>query len=374
MKKITYIISNINRAQEFEWVAQYLNRKQFELNFILIDQLETPEIIDEFKKFNRNVTHYNYSTRFQFIPIFIKLFFQLIQIRPQIVHCHLPEATYLGLTAAFLAGIKNRIYTRHHSTFNHVYHLKSVWVDRYCNTLATNIVSITQLVSNTLINLEKVSPEKIFLIHHAIDIKRFEEVSDEDVYTLKKKHNIPLDHYIVGVISRYTEWKGVQYIIPAFGQFNLQNPKTHLVLANAKKGEYTTQIATLLQQLPTDSYTEIEFESNLFALHKSFDVFIHTPIDAECEAFGQIYIEALAAQTPCIFTLSGIANEFIQSEYNATVVPYKSSKAILHSLIALSTNKQLCTKLTESGFESIQDKFTIAVKLAALEKLYKDAA
>lgn len=370
MKKITYIISNINRAQEFEWVAQYLNREQFELNFILIDQLETPEIINEFKKFNREVTHYNYSTRFQFIPIFIKLIFQLIQIKPQIVHCHLPEATYLGLTAAFLAGIKNRIYTRHHSTFNHVYHPKSVWVDRYCNALATKIVSITQLVSNTLINLEKVSSEKIVLIHHAIDIKRFEEVSDEDVYRLKNKHNIPQDHYIVGVISRYTEWKGVQYIIPAFEQFNLQHPKTHLVLANAKKGEYKAQIAALLQQLPTDSYTEIEFESNLFALHKSFDVFVHTPIDSECEAFGQIYIEALAAQTPSIFTLSGVAIEINKLNEFTKIVNHCDSEKILEALNETFLND--FKNKTDRGFKLVNLNFSIDTKINKLENLYHE--
>ncbi|MBL0097760.1 MAG: glycosyltransferase [Bacteroidetes bacterium] len=81
----------------------------------------------------------------------------------------------------------------------------------------------------------------------------------------------------------------MQYIIPAFERILKSQPK----------------------KLPSDSYIKIEFERDLFSLYSIFDYFIHAPIDPSVEAFGQVYIEALAAGIPSIFTLSGIAPDFI---------------------------------------------------------------
>lgn len=46
------------------------------------------------------------------------------------------------------------------------------------------------------------------------------------------------------------------------------------------------------------------FLKTTMLLFKMFDVFVHVPIDAEIEAFGQIYIEALAVGGPlCVYAI-----------------------------------------------------------------------
>ena len=101
-------------------------------------------------------------------------------------------------------------------------------------------------------------------------------------------------------------------------------------------------------------YTEIAFENDLHSLYALFDYFIHAPLNTQIEAFGQTYIEALSAKVPAIFTLSGVANEFIIDKYNAIVVPHCSSKAISTSLLELIKNKDLCSKLVENGLKTVQ--------------------
>ena len=64
---------------------------------------------------------------------------------------------------------------------------------------------------------------------------------------------------VIGVISRYTEWKGIQYIIPAFKQLLNDFPNALLILANAKGG-YQAAIKSQLTTHPKDSFTEILFD------------------------------------------------------------------------------------------------------------------
>ena len=96
------------------------------------------------------------------------------------------------------------------------------------------------------------------------------------------------------------------------------------------------------------------------------------PIDENCEAFGQTYVEALASGIPSIFTLSGIANEFIINERNALVVPYKNSDAIYNSCIRLLNDKTLCNSLIENGKKDVTQKFQLEQMINSLEALYNE--
>ncbi len=137
------------------------------------------------------------------------------------------------------------------------------------------------------------------------------------------------DAPVIGVVARYEILKGIQCIIPAFRRLLEDFPDAKLVLANAY-GHYAHQIRRLLRgMLPDHSYCEIQFEPDPVALYSSFDVFVHTPLVAGYEAFGQVYVEALAAGLPSVFTPSGIAAEFITDQLNAHLVPFQDSDAIL---------------------------------------------
>ena len=174
---------------------------------------------------------------------------------------------------------------------------------------------------------------------------------------------------IIGVISRYVKFKGVQYIIPAFKKIRFEFPEAHLVLANAQ-GDYTAEIRSILKQLPEGSYTEIQFEDDLAALYKVFDVFVHVPIDAQAEAFGQTYVEALAAEIPSIFTLSGVAREFIKDKENALVVNFKDDEGIFWGIKTLLVDEKKRCGIVKNGFDSLTSKFDLRIMIDKLVEIY----
>ena len=366
--KVTYILANIDKAIAFEWIVEQLNQQQFELSFILLNP-KASYLFNWLKTKGIEAYLIPHQGKKSYFTSFFKVLFLLRKINPAIVHTHLVDANLIGLTAAKLLKIEKRIYTRHHSTFHHDDFPHAVKYDKWANRMSTQIVAITKNVKNVLIEKEAVSTEKIKLIHHGFDIQRFQDVNQTDVNDLKIKYKIvSRDSPIIGIVARYITWKGIQYIIPAFKRLLKEHPNAKLVLANAK-GPDANFIKAALKELPTGSYIEIAFEPNLFALYQLFDIYIHTPTDKHIEAFGQTYVEALAAGVPSIFTLSGVANEFIIDKKNALVVDYKNSDEIYNKLQLLLENVDLKTQLNLNGQQSIH-QFSLNSFIQKLEELY----
>lgn len=365
---VTYIVSNIDKALAFEWIADNLDKGKFNLSFILLNPDHT--YLENFLlKRNIPVLFIKYSGKKNSIVALLQILKFLKKQRTSVVHCHLFDACVIGLAAARVAGIKKRIYTRHHSTSNHVYHPGSVKWDRLCNFLSTDIISISNVVSETLMEKENVAASKISLIHHGFDLALFSDPDPARVSHLRRKYNPNNKYPVVGVISRFLELKGIQYIIPAFKELLNSYPDALLLLFNAS-GNYSKQINSLLAELPENSFIKIDFENEITCLYHIFDVFVHTPIDYSTEAFGQVYVEALASGIPSVFTISGIANEFIRDNHNAVVVPYKDSNAISAGLLMLLKNPTFAVSLKQNGIRDVSERFGLDKMISSLTKVY----
>lgn len=366
--KLAYIISNIDKALAFEWLDDYLDKEKFDITFILLNP--SGSVLENYlKEKQTQVYRVHYRGKKDVPSAFLKVRKILKKEKTQIIHCHLFDACFVGLLAAKSLGIKKRIFTRHYATFHHQYFPRAVYYDRFLNYLASDIIAISENVRNVLVEKEKVKAKKVHLIHHGFPLENFENVSDDNIKILQEKYNTASHFPIIGVIARWTHWKGIQFIIPAFQKLLKDYPNVCLVLANAS-GEFRSEIEKLLTELPKNSFREIVFEQDLFTLYRLFDVYVHVPINLEIEAFGQTYIEALASGVPSVFTLSGVANEFIENENNALAVPFEDSEAIYQAIQRILSDEKLKENLIINGKKSVQEKFAVQKMIDALENLY----
>ncbi len=364
MKRITFIISDIDKALPFEWLAVAL-KDEYHLEFLLLRQGDSA--LQRFLK-KLNIPAETIDER-SYLKLWLKLRKHLRQSKPDIVHCHLRKAEIAGIPASLSAGIKNRIFTRHSSTYNHLYHKKGVWVDKRINRLATGIVAISKTVSDVLTEREGVSSNKVHLIHHGFDLNYFRDVSKERIKKVADKYSIGDKAHVIGVIARFTFWKGFKSIIPAFRLYLQNYPDTTFIFANAT-GNNAVEIKKLLKEkLPPENFREIPYEEDIAAIYHLMDFYVHTPINPEVEAFGQTYVEALAAGIPSVFTKSGIAREFIEDGQNALVVPFNDPSALCDALIRLKKEPELSNKLSVNGWDSVQE-FSLEPYIRRLKNLY----
>jgi len=368
---VTYIVSNINKSLAFEWIAKDLDHDKFKLSFILLND-HSSDLEKYLISIGIPVKTMKILSFWSKILTFLRLTLYFLKQKPEIVHAHLYEAGYMGITAAWCAGVKCRIYTRHYSTLHHHYFPKGKLVDSWINRRATKLIAVSENVRQVLTGLEGVPASKVKVMHHGFELSGFSEVLERDVAALREKYTIPKESFpVVGMISRYTHWKGIQFAIPAFRKLLQIYPDAILILANAN-GDYKKEIEDILDKtLEERNYREIAFEADIQSLYQLFDVFVHVPIDNHSEAFGQIYVEAMAAGVPSVFTLSGVAGEFVIHKDNALIVDFQSEDAIFEALKELLGNSELRNQISISGSATVKESFSLKKMISSLETTYQ---
>ncbi len=87
------------------------------------------------------------------------------------------------------------------------------------------------------------------LIHHGFDLSYFRHATPERVQILRDRIQLAEGRGpVIGVIARYTDWKGIDFVIEGFARVKAAYPSAVLVLANAH-GDYAHQIKNALKQL-----------------------------------------------------------------------------------------------------------------------------
>ncbi|MCX8080385.1 MAG: glycosyltransferase family 4 protein [Bacteroidia bacterium] len=367
-KNIVNIISHIDKSFVFEWTFSRFDRSKNNYYFILIH-----ERVTNFENFllqcGFEVFRVPYKGKLSTWFALWKTFRILKKLKSDIVHAHLFEGCLIGLTAAYFAGVKKRIHTRHNATYHLKYYPSAVKYDKLINFLSTDIVAISKNVKNILMQYEKVPEKKIRIIYHGLDFDYINGINQEKISEIKSRHGIK-GGPVIGIISRYVEWKGLQYSLPAIKKFIDEHENAFLVMANAE-GPYKSKVKTLLSAFPPDRYVEIPFEPDIYALMKAMDFIVHVPEDHEAEAFGLVYVESMACKVPSVITLSGIASEVASDKENALVVPHKNSDEIFHALKKLYIDKELSRKLKENAYVKAKQMFDIEKIIPQVEALYE---
>jgi glycosyltransferase involved in cell wall biosynthesis len=344
--RLCIVVSDVDTSHLIETMGRTLDPGKYEVTFVFMGA-EEPSLY-------RKLSAEGFAARFvrcrgkRDLPAATLGLARLFgELKPDIVHTHLVNASLAGLTAAKLKGVGRRIHTRHHSVETHHDYPHGVYYDRVVNRLSTHIVAISRVVFDVLTKREGVAPEKVTVIRHGFDLERFR--ADESlVGEVRARYGLEGRYPVIGVISRHIHWKGVQYVVPAFKELSKKYPNAKLVLANAL-GPHKPEIESLLKELDPSQYVQVEFEKRVFELYKTFDVFVHVPVGREYEAFGQVYVEALAMRVPSVFTLSGVAHDFIEDGRNALVVPYRDAAAITRAIETLLEDEDLRRRLSDSA-------------------------
>lgn len=364
-KKVCWIVSDVDKSYSFEW--QLIRLKNYYSVFVILLKKESSPF-EDFLNTN-NISFIRLNSNQNHLFLLIRIIIVLIKKRPNIVHTHLIRAQILGLFASWLLRINKRIYTRHNSTFHHRFYPRKKWLDLLSNFFSIHVVSVSKSTDYVLMSLEKCSDKKIRKIYHGFDFAEMQKKS-MNYDTLKQKYKIKQDTFVIGIISRAIQWKGIQYIIPALKKFITEYPDTSVIIANFS-GPYKNEILNMIEPSYYKYFTFIEFEPDIFSLYKIMDVFIHTPINSDIEAFGQVYIESMFFGIPLIATPSGIGAEILKDNENSLIVPFENSVEIYNKLKLLKNNPRLRQHLSENAKNTVQI-FDIDTMIQKLIKLYNE--
>ena len=326
--QVLFLFSDVNASPMLLEIVKYVQQSGYTFKVVIIGEIEL-EICKSLRQIGIEPFLVAKRSKYGLPWMFASITRQVLVSRPATIMASGQYATILGLLPAYMTRVHHRIFIRHHSNFHTKNKMRiGILADRIANSLSTRIVAVSEVVKHVLISNEKVRPAKVILIHNGVDIDRFAEGLQSRRNDGSKLQEV----FRIGIVSRLTGWKGVQFSVDAFIMLKARYPNSYLEIVGAPADSFS-QIKEKLATLDASDYSLTDWHPDVLRFLQKLDVFVHVPIGPQDEAFGLVYIEALASRTPSILTLSGVLHELPNPEKYAHLVPYEDSAAIFNKMV-----------------------------------------
>ena len=307
-----------------------------------------------------------------------KLYRFLKKENPSIVHTHTPKAGIVGMMAAWLAGVPNRLHTVAGLPLMEATGLKRQvlnFVEKLTYRFATKVYPNSRGLYDFIIaeNFSKAS--NLLIIgngsSNGIDTDYFNPIrfSESDNISLRDKWKIPQDNFLFIFVGRLVKDKGINELTAAFSKLSESKNNISLLLV----GPFENDLDPLLPE----TLVNIEKNPDIYSVGYQNDVRPYFAIaDALVfpsyrEGFPNVVMQAGAMGLPSIVTDINGCNEIVKKGVNGLIVPPKNEEALLESMQQLVTNQKLYNDLKSSSRQIIVENYNRKEVWEALLKAYR---
>lgn len=351
-QKVILFFSNVIDTPIYRGIIEEFSTLDFDIVCIFFG-LESQPLFDFTRSGAIPSKRYADVTKTRVFPTFISIIGELIKFRPNFVFTFGQTASLIGLSGSLISGRAKRIYLRMHTSMHRIENsFKGKIYDKACNFLANLIIVPNNNTRRYLQSSEKIAPRKIRQIEFGFNLEEFNATPSSRIDAFRQEFQLETSQFIIGIVSRYSPVKGLQYSLPAVSKFLENHTEGVLILVGI--GENPPQgLLDLVKDINPRQLRLIPRVYDMPAFYRNLSVFVHTPIDEVVESFGLVYVEALAAETPSIVTLSGIAKDICVNGSNCLVVSFRNGEEIENSLEKLYIDKELRLEISHTAKTSV---------------------
>lgn len=341
------------------YISHFKNKEKFDLQIITQD-VNDSNCIKEFKD-NGYTVHIVTHKRKSIIKNLKEIYRIMKAENFDIAHSHMTLTNFYVLFLAKILGVNIRI-SHAHSALND-YGIKSKIlypILKFLNKKIANIWMACGYEAGKFLYGEKaVKFGKVYIIHNAIDLKKFQK---EKVIrdSIRKKYGITND-LCIGHIGRFMKVKNHMFIIHIFSKIIQIYSNSKLLLVG--DGELREQIHQEVKKLKLEK--NVIFTGNVLntnELYQAMDVFI---LPSFFEGLPMVSIEAQAIGLPCIISDKVDKNCKITENVQFMSIeksPYEWALAIINA----SKKKSIISY----NFELTKAGYNIEVEAQKLEEFY----
>jgi len=256
---------------------------------------------------------------------------------PQLVVAFGQTANLLTAVPRLWRGRELSIGTRFHSDYHtHRYRLRGRLYDLVTAHSHRGVIVPSSGVREWMVTHDRARKERVFIAPFGLDLEDFKRVPSERSQQIRLKHGIPNDAILVVASARPVVPKGLTYLFEAIARLQDRPEYSSLfLLVSNWRGHVDREVELALSNLDPSRVVLVSREEDYPALISGADIFVHVPVGPYAEGFGQVYLEALAAGRPCVFTRSGVLSDAPTLRGAYIDVPYGSSDALQESMESL---------------------------------------
>ncbi len=286
----------------------------------------------------------------------IKISFQLLKLKPDLVHFHgFRIINFFPCLACFFMRIPCVI-TPH---FDYNSSLLREKINFFFHKLM-NFKRIFAITSEEKKTLEYSGFKKIEVIPDSVDTEIFKPLFKSEL-KFRKKQGIQKKTFTVLFLGRLASNKGIPYLFHAFKEIKIENKKL-LIVGKENPAffdttyKYYSSIAEKLNVKDKTLFLKHLPEKEVVEAINSSDVLVLPSLASE--AFGLVLIEAMACKKPVIGSSVGGISEVIKDGFNGFIVPPKKTTELTLALEIL-LNPGLRNKMGLNALNTVKKKYSL---------------
>jgi glycosyltransferase involved in cell wall biosynthesis len=238
-------------------------------------------------------------------------------------------------------------------------------------------IGISQFTCRSMVE-GGIAPERTALIYNATDATRFSPAR-VPTGTLRTRIGVGPDVPLIGLVGRFTVWKGHLDMITAFARIREAVPEARLVLVGRSTREdvhdgvsYGDRMRNRISELGLkDSIDWVEWVNDAPAVMRDLDILAMPSWE---EPFGLVVTEAMAMERPVVGYTSGALPEIITDGVDGLLVPPKDTTALADAMITLLRDPARRVAMGRRGRERVLADFSPQRQANEVAGLYRRIA
>ena len=294
----------------------------------------------------------------------IRMIIFFIKLKPNIVHSHTPKAGIIGMIAARLTGVPNRLHTVAGLPLMETTGIKRNilnLVEKLTYACATKVYPNSKGLYDFILENNFTLPHKLSIIgqgsSNGIDTSFFnkDNFEPEIINNFKLKFGITTTDFVFIFVGRLVADKGINELIQAFDILSKTNNTCKLLLVGP--------LETELDPLKAQTLAIIESNKNIIFVGYQTDVRLYFAISnvlvfpSYREGFPNVVMQAGAMGLPSIVSNINGCNEIISNNENGIIIPVKNSDAILTAMESIFLDSNLYNQMVIKSREIIAQRY-----------------
>jgi glycosyltransferase involved in cell wall biosynthesis len=264
-----------------------------------------------------------------------------------------------------------------------VLHLHIKWTQdiggaaRWAVNHASAIIGISQFTCQSMVD-GGIARERIFRAYNATDPTHF---SPDAVQrgAMRRRLGIGDDVPLVGIIGRFTPWKGHLDLVTAFARVRRDLPAARLLIVGrptdddaAVPGGYVASIKRRISELHLDeAVTWVDWLGDVRGVMTDLDVMAMPSIE---EPFGLVATECMAMERPVVGYTSGSLPELITDRVEGRLVAPGDTDALAAALLEVLRDTDGRMAMGKRGRQRVKNDFNPRRQADDVTTLYRSLA
>ncbi|MFH0774105.1 MAG: glycosyltransferase family 4 protein [bacterium] len=377
MKKVVHVIARLNIGGPSIYaiiLSSGLDKKRFSTTLICGAEGEKEgSMRDEAEKKGINLIFISELGRelhpIKDIVTFLKLFWIIKKIKPDILHTHTAKAGTIGRLAAWLAGAGVIIHTFHghvlHSYFSPAKTKLFILIEKLLARITDRIIVLTESQKREILEFGIGRPERFSVIPLGLNLDKFYDL-EEKKGILRKELGLSLDTPLIGIVARLAQIKDHKTFFLSARLLLKKIAGVRFIVVG--DGPLRSELEELTRELGIkEKVFFLGFREDLDVIYADLSLLV---LSSQNEGLPTAIIEAQASCLPVVSTNVGGVSELIKDGETGYLVQAKNPEMLAEAMEKVLKDQNLAKKMGEAGKENSK-KYGAERLIRDIEALYE---